>query len=137
MKISDRHGPLFNLVVCFDYPNTPQDCRTTNSLQDLLWKRNNLRGSPNARLLGIPQNRHHIIHSFINEDKFWIDEIDYEHQGVLGLWRLVTRNTNVKCLPMNPLFTAHYQTDYKANSPYNPVVCTEDDWAKAWSKTKM
>jgi len=121
LGISDRHGPLVNLMYCIVAPNYIDNCKATNVLQDILWEKKPLFGFPNRR----------------RWNTAWLDEIDYQFQGNLALWRLVTKNSGVTCLQMNPLYVINEVNGGSVDTPYNPIVCNENDWKKAWKASSM
>ena len=49
-------------------------------------------------------------------DSFWMAELDFQAHGQNLLWRLVTENTDIKCLQKNLLFP--YDPDT------NPILCS-------------
>ncbi|KAJ5443567.1 Peroxidase [Penicillium daleae] len=49
-------------------------------------------------------------------DTFWMTELDFQAHGQNLLWRIVTENSEVKCLQRNPLFPMDPIT--------NPMLCT-------------
>ena len=48
-------------------------------------------------------------------DDYWMAELDFQAHGKNLLWRLVTENTEIKCLQRDPLFPVDPVT--------NPVLC--------------
>jgi hypothetical protein len=99
MGISDRFSIGYAMMRCL-LVDKPWDCHPSNALEDLLWKPVHLPGHPNARFY----------------DPFWVKELDLEAHGVNLLWRLVTENSDIKCLQRRPLFPYHPEA--------NPLICS-------------
>ena len=95
---SDRFSVAYSVVSCM-LAGKPWDCTPLNPVDDMLWKPVPLPFFPRARW-------------FSN----WFAEIDMADNGDYSLWHLITKNSNVKCLQLNPFFPANPQT--------NPVSCT-------------
>jgi hypothetical protein len=106
MGNSDRFSIGFAMMRCL-LVGKPWDCQPSNALEELLWIPNPTDQYPNARTL----------------DNFWIAELDFPAHGTNLLWRLITENTNIRCIQQNPLFPADPTT--------NPVLCqlpSESRW---------
>lgn len=98
MGNSDRFSIGFAMTRCMLVDN-PLDCKPTNALEELLWVPKNVTGFPNARWY----------------DTFWLTELDLQAHGANLLWRIITENTEIKCVQRDPLFPADPVT--------NPVLC--------------
>lgn len=98
MGNSDRFSIGFAMMRCL-LIDKPWDCRPSNALEDLLWKPQPRDGFPNMRML----------------DPIWMAELDFQAHGTNLLWRLVTENSDIKCLQKDPLFPQDPDT--------NPVLC--------------
>lgn len=95
---SDRFSVGYAMMRCL-LVDTPWDCRPSNALEELLWAPRPTKIHPNARFY----------------DKFWLDELDFQAHGTNLLWRLVTENTDIKCLQGNTLLPFDPVT--------NPILC--------------
>lgn len=95
---SDRFSIGFAMMRCW-LVDRPWDCHPSNALEDLLWKSVPVEGFPDARFY----------------DTFWLQELDLMEHGTNLLWRLITENTEIKCLQRRPLFPV--------DPISNPVVC--------------
>ena len=102
MGNSDRFSIGFAIMRCL-LVDKPWDCHPSNALEELLWVKKPKRGFPNFRFL----------------DEFWLTEMDFQAHGTNLLWRLVTENTEIKCLQQKPLYPVHTVT--------NPVLCALPD----------
>ena len=98
MGNSDRFSVGFAMMRCL-LVDKPWDCHPSNALEELLWAPKPRRGFPNFRFY----------------DTFWLTELDFQAHGTNLLWRLVTENTDIKCLQQRPLFPVDPVT--------NPVLC--------------
>ena len=98
MGNSDRFSVGFAMMRCL-LVDKPWDCRPSNALEDLLWAPKEVEGFPNFR--------------FFNT--FWMTELDLPAHGTNLLWRLITENSEIKCVQHSPLFPADPIT--------NPVLC--------------
>ena len=96
---SDRFSIGFTAMRCL-LVDKPWDCHPSNALEELLWQRIPRPGFPNFRFY----------------DHFWMTELDFQAHGRNMLWRIITENTNIKCLQRDPLFPVDPKT--------NPVVCS-------------
>lgn len=99
MGNSDRFSVGFAMMRCL-LVDKPWDCHPTNALEDLLWARKDVEGYPDFRFF----------------DKFWMTELDLQAHGANLLWRLITENTEIKCVQQSPLFPADPVT--------NPIMCS-------------
>lgn len=99
MGNSDRFSIGFAMMRCL-LVDKPWDCHPTNALEDLLWKSEPRPGFPDFRLY----------------DTFWMTELDFQAHGTNLLWRLITENSEIKCLQTHPLFPVDPVT--------NPMMCT-------------
>ncbi|KAI1339407.1 heme peroxidase [Xylariaceae sp. FL0016] len=99
MGNSDRFSIGFSMMRCL-LVDKPWDCHPSNALEELLWEPKNVSGFPDFR--------------FYNT--FWLTELDIQAHGTNLLWRLVTENSEIKCLQKSPLFPADPET--------NPVLCS-------------
>lgn len=99
MGNSDRFSIGFAAMRCLLVDKT-WDCHPSNALEDLLWKPMPMEGFPNFRFY----------------DTFWMTELDFQAHGQNLLWRLVTENSEIKCLQRNPLFPVDPVT--------NPILCS-------------
>lgn len=99
MGNSDRFSIGFAAMRCL-LVDKPWDCHPSNALEELLWKPMPKIGFPNFRFY----------------DQFWMAELDFQAHGQNLLWRIVTENTEIKCLQQNPLFPVDPVT--------NPVLCS-------------
>lgn len=90
---SDRFSVGYAMMRCF-LVDKPWDCNPSNALEELLWAPKPTETHPNARFY----------------DTFWLAELDFQAQGRNLLWRLVTENTDIKCLQRTALL------------PYDPVT---------------
>lgn len=99
MGNSDRFSVGYAVTRCL-LVGKPWDCKPSNALEELLWAPRPTRIHPNARWM----------------DTFWLNELDLPAHGENLLWRLVTENTDIKCLQQRPLFPADAKT--------NPILCT-------------
>ena len=98
MGNSDRFSIGFAAMRCW-LVDKPWDCHPSNALEELLWKPMPTDEFPNFRFY----------------DTFWMNELDFPAHGQNLLWRLVTENSEIKCLQKNPLFPMDPKT--------NPVLC--------------
>jgi peroxidase len=98
MGNSDRFSIGFAVTRCF-LVDKPWDCKPTNALEELLWAPKPHPDFPNLRWL----------------DSFWLTELDLQAHGTNLLWRLITENSDIKCVQQKPLFPADPVT--------NPVLC--------------
>lgn len=98
MGNSDRFSVGFSMMRCL-LVDKPWDCQPSNALEELLWSPRDVPGFPNFRFY----------------DTFWLTELDLQAHGANLLWRLVTENTEIKCLQHSPLFPADRNT--------NPILC--------------
>ncbi|KAH8647317.1 heme peroxidase [Xylariales sp. PMI_506] len=99
MGNSDRFSVGFSMMRCL-LVDKPWDCHPSNALEDLIWApRDDVPGFPNYRFY----------------DEFWLNELDLPAHGTNLLWRLITENSEVKCLQMHPLFPVDPET--------NPILC--------------
>ena len=98
MGNSDRFSVGYAVSRCL-LVDSPWDCKPSNALEDLLW-------APK------PNSKHPNFRWF---DTFWLNELDFPAHGANLLWRLVTENTDIRCLQQRPLFPADPKT--------NPVLC--------------
>lgn len=100
MGNSDRFALGFAAMRCF-LVDKPWDCHPSNALEDLIWAplEKEVPGFPNFRFF----------------DQFWMTELDFQAHGTNLLWRLVTENTEIKCLQRSPLFPA--------DPVKNPILC--------------
>jgi peroxidase len=113
LGVSDRFSPGYISVKCLPFfgTQTPFTCTPTNALEYLLWKP--------TTFLGFK------VHWY---DAFWARELSIDDYGTSSLWRLVTENSDVKCLQKNPLFPMDPVT--------NPVVCSyEEFYPGTWLAT--
>ncbi|KAI0437232.1 heme peroxidase, partial [Xylaria telfairii] len=101
MGNSDRFSIGFAMMRCL-LVDKPWDCRPSNALEDLLWEPRNHLDYPNFR--------------FYNE--FWLNELDIPAHGTNLLWRLITENSEVKCVQRAPLVPADLVT--------NPILCQQE-----------
>lgn len=99
MGNSDRFSIGFAAMRCL-LVDTPWNCHPTNALEDLIWKPMPKPGFPDFRFY----------------DPYWMTELDFQAHGQNLMWRLVTENTDIKCLQQNPLFPMDPDT--------NPMLCT-------------
>ena len=99
MGNSDRFSIGFAAMRCL-LVDKPWNCRPSNALEDLLWKPMPKPGFPNFRFY----------------DPFWMSELDFQAHGQNLLWRLVTENTDIKCLQQDPFFPMDPET--------NPIMCS-------------
>jgi peroxidase len=99
MGNSDRFNTGFSLMRCL-LVDQPWDCKPSNALDELLWKSTPKPGFPNFRTL----------------DEFWMKELDLPSHGSNLLWRLVTENSDIKCLQKDPLWPLNDET--------NPLMCS-------------
>jgi hypothetical protein len=99
MGNSDRFSIGFAAMRCW-LVDKPWDCHPSNALEKLLWKPMPKKEFPNFRFY----------------DTFWMTELDFQAHGQNLLWRIVTENSEVKCLQRNPLFPMDPIT--------NPMLCT-------------
>ncbi|KAG8533893.1 uncharacterized protein KY384_001634 [Bacidia gigantensis] len=99
MGNSDRFSVGFAMMRCL-LVDKPWDCHPSNGLEDLIWARKKVDGFPDFRFY----------------DKFWLTELDLQSHGTNLLWRLITENTEIKCVQHSPLFPADPKT--------NPILCT-------------
>ena len=98
MGNSDRFSVGFAMMRCL-LVDKPWDCHPSNALEELLWARKDIEGFPDFRFF----------------DTFWMTELDLQAHGTNLLWRLITENTEIKCVQKSPLFPADPET--------NPVLC--------------
>ena len=98
MGNSDRFSVGFAMMRCL-LVDKPWDCHPSNALEDLIWARKEVEGYPDFRFY----------------DTFWLTELDLQSHGVNLLWRLITENTEIKCVQQQPLFPADPET--------NPILC--------------
>ena len=98
MGNSDRFSLGFAMTRCL-LVDKPWECHPSNALEDLLWARKEVDGFPDFRFY----------------DKFWLTELDLQAHGGNLLWRLITENTEIKCVQQHPLFPADKDT--------NPILC--------------
>ena len=95
---SDRFSVGFAMMRCL-LVDKPWNCHPTNALEELLWAPKPRKGFPNFRFY----------------DTFWLAELDVQAHGTNLLWRLITENTDIKCLQQKPL--------YPVDPVTNPVLC--------------
>ena len=98
MGNSDRFSIGFAMMRCL-LVDKPWDCHPSNGLEELVWARQDVEGLPDFRFY----------------DKFWLTELDLQAHGTNLLWRLITENTEIKCVQQQPLFPADPDT--------NPILC--------------
>ena len=98
MGNSDRFSVGFAMMRCL-LVDKPWDCHPSNALEDLLWAPKKVEGFPNFRFF----------------DTFGLTELDFQAHGTNLLWRLITENSEIKCVQHSPLFPADPVT--------NPVLC--------------
>ncbi|PNY19822.1 Uncharacterized protein TCAP_07465, partial [Tolypocladium capitatum] len=98
MGNSDRFSIGFSMMRCL-LVDKPWDCHPSNALEELLWEPKNVSGFPDFR--------------FYNT--FWLTELDIQAHGTNLLWRLITENSEIKCVQKSPLFPA--------DPVKNPVLC--------------
>lgn len=98
MGNSDRFSIGFAMMRCL-LVDKPWDCHPSNALEELLWKPVNKENLPNFRIY----------------DEFWLTELDLQAHGTNLLWRLITENSEIKCVQHHPLFPTDPET--------NPVLC--------------
>jgi len=99
MGNSDRFSVGFAIMRCL-LVDKPWDCHPSNALEELLWAPKPKDGFPNFRFF----------------DQFWLTELDFQAHGTNLLWRLITENTDIKCLQRSPLFPFDPIT--------NPILCS-------------
>ena len=99
MGNSDRFSIGFAMMRCL-LVDKPWDCHPSNAMEDLIWKPAPRPGFPNFRFY----------------DTFWMTELDFQAHGTNLLWRIVTENTEIKCLQKHPLFPMDPKT--------NPIMCS-------------
>lgn len=99
MGNSDRFSIGYAAMRCM-LVDKPWDCHPSNALENLLWKPMPKAGFPHFRFY----------------DPFWMAELDFQAHGTNLLWRLVTENTEIKCLQKNPLFPV--------DEVKNPILCS-------------
>jgi len=107
----DRFSPAYSMMLCI-LGQKPWDCTPVTALDSIIWKPVTL-PSYLKFLSYIPY-----LPQFPNAkwyDEFWLEELDIINQGQYAIWKLVTKNSDIKCLQLNPLFPADPVT--------NPVVC--------------
>lgn len=97
---ADRFQPGFAMLHCFFHGNFPTNCEPTNALEELLWEATPTKLFPKARWW----------------NAFWMEELDLQGYGMNSLWKLVTQNSDVKCLQQYPLLPVDPKT--------NPVICS-------------
>jgi peroxidase len=98
MGNSDRFSIGFAMMRCL-LVDKPWDCHPSNALEDLLWEPRNVPGFPDYRWYS----------------SFWMKEFDIQNHGAGLLWRLITENSEIKCLQTAPLFPADEEK--------NPIIC--------------
>ncbi|KAK8102082.1 heme peroxidase [Apiospora sp. TS-2023a] len=98
MGNSDRFSIGYAMMRCF-LVDKPWDCHPSNALEDLLWEPRPKPGFPHNRFLST----------------FWLKEMDIQAHGANLLWRLITENSEIKCIQKKPLFPFDPET--------NPVMC--------------
>lgn len=103
--VSDRFSAAYSSVKCIPFIGTQTffTCTPSNALEYLLW-------TPHS-FMGLK------YHWF---DSFWFKELNIHDYGYSALWRLITENSDVKCLQKDPL--------YPADPVTNPVVCSLDEF---------
>lgn len=99
MGNSDRFSIGFAMMRCL-LVDKPWDCHPSNAMEELVWKSQPKEGFPDFRFY----------------DPFWMQELDFQAHGTNLLWRLVTENTEIKCLQQHPLFPMDPKT--------NPILCS-------------
>jgi len=97
-SIVDRFSINYQLVHCL-VEQKIWDCKPTNVLQELIWKK-------------ISKDS-----SLRKPDPFWLKEFDVVGQGNNLMWNIVTQNTDIKCLQKNVFFLPNPET--------NPIVCVD------------
>ncbi|KAK8073414.1 Alpha-dioxygenase 1 [Apiospora phragmitis] len=102
MGNSDRFSIGYAMMRCF-LVDKPWDCHPSNALEDLVWERRHVPGFPDFRVYST----------------FWLKEMDIEAHGANLLWRLITENSEIKCIQERPLFPMDPET--------NPVLCDLPD----------
>lgn len=100
MGNSDRFSIGYAITRCA-LVDQPWDCHPSNALEELIWQK--VPGHPD-------------LPDFRKPDTFWLQEMDLPANGANLLWRLVTENTEIKCLQRRPLFPADPES--------NPVLCS-------------
>ena len=98
MGNSDRFSVGFAMMRCL-LVDKPWDCHPSNALEDLIWARKDVKGYPDFRFY----------------DTFWLTELDFQAHGTNLLWRLITENSEIKCVQQQPLFPV---------SDDNPILCS-------------
>lgn len=98
MGNSDRFSVGYAMMRCL-LVDQPWDCHPSNALEDLLWERRDVPGFPDFRFYRT----------------FWLQEMDIQAHGANLLWRLITENSEIKCVQQKPLFPTDPET--------NPVLC--------------
>lgn len=87
----------FSMMHCF-LVDKPWDCHPSDALQDILWEK---------KVPGLPDFRFY--------STFWLTELDVQAHGINMLWRLITENSEIKCVQQKPLFPA--------DAKINPILC--------------
>jgi len=108
MGNSDRFSVGFAAMRCL-LVDTPWNCHPSNALEDLLWSRDS------TTLASVPEEVKARFPDMRFYDDYWMAELDFQAHGKNLLWRLVTENTEIKCLQRDPLFPVDPET--------NPVLC--------------
>lgn len=109
----DRFSPAYSMMQCL-LVQKPWNCQPVTALDSLLWRK--VGGGwlfDLLEILGVtgPSGLFPNMRWF---DEFWLEELDIPNVGSQSLWKLITKNSDVDCLQLNPLFVA---------GPDNPVVC--------------
>ena len=99
MGNSDRFSIGFAMMRCM-LVDKPWDCHPSNALEELLWVPKEKDGDQEVRFY----------------DTFWLKELDLPAHGANLLWRLITENTEIKCVQRSPLWPVHPQK--------NPILCS-------------
>jgi len=104
---SDRFSVAYSGTLCL-LTGKPWDCTPLNPLDEMLWKPVPIPFFPRARWF----------------DPKWFDETDLTNKGIYGVWNLITKNSNIKCLQKDPLFPPDEKT--------NPVICSLPKETSSW-----
>jgi peroxidase len=119
---SDRFSPAYTMMLCV-LGQKPWDCIPTTAFDEMIWKpvdfsfMGSYLGSKLAEWF--PRARWY--------DNFWLEELDIKNAGKYAIWKLITKNTNIKCLQLDPLFPA--------DPIKNPIVCEIPADSNAWMIT--
>lgn len=113
----DRYSPAYSMMQCV-LAQRPWNCQPVTALDSLLWRKVELPSLlPKWVAKRVPEWMTGWFSNMYWYDSFWVEELDITNTGSYSLWKLITRNSDIKCIQLNPLFMV---------SDDNPVVCADE-----------